>query len=306
MDDNAGLLQLNKEQVSVKIEDFIRMGMANLKKNGAIVGMSGGLDSSLVLKFCVNSLGKDKVFALLMPERDSEPRHLKDAINYCKELGIKYKVKKITLPLTAIGIYNLYPPTFFLKKSLIRKYVLEKEKDITNRLGKDPFLINLEGSEDPELAKGLAFYRIKHRLRSTILFYYSELMNYVYVGSANKSEWLTGFFVKYGDSIADIMPIADLYKTQLFELARFHGLPDYIINKQPSPDLIPGIIDEDMLGMSYERLDIILAGFERGLKNTEIAGIAGATEKDINRVSQITRMSARLREFPELLKLDTK
>lgn len=304
MVDNKELLQLDKEQVSGKIEDFIREGVSSLKKNGAIVGMSGGLDSSLVLKFCVNSLGKDKVFALLMPERDSEHRHLKDAINYCKELGVKYKVKKITWTLAAIGIYRLYPPTFFLKKSFIRRYVLEREKDIKNRLGKDPFLINLEGSEDLELAKGLAFYRIKHRLRSTILFFYAELFNYIYAGAANKSEWLTGFFVKYGDSIADIMPIADLYKTQLFELARFQGLPDYIINKQPSPDLIPGIIDEDMLGMSYERLDIILAGFERGLPDSEIAVIAGATEKDINRVKEITLKSAKLREFPEVLKLE--
>jgi NAD+ synthase len=303
MDNNIELLLLDKEKVSGKIEDFIRTSVTSLKKNGAIVGMSGGLDSSLVLKLCVNSLGREKVFALLMPERDSEPRHLKDAINYCKELGVRYKIKKITWPLAAIGIYGLYPPTFFLKKSFIRRYVLEREKDIADRLGKDPFLINLEGSEDPELAKGLAFYRVKHRLRSTILFFYSELLNYVYAGAANKSEWLTGFFVKYGDSIADIMPIADLYKTQLFELARFQGLPDYIINKQPSPDLIPGIIDEDMLGMSYKRLDMILAGFERGLPDNEIAGIAGAAEKDINRVREITQKSAKLREFPEVLEL---
>ena len=157
------------------------------------------------------------------------------------------------------------------------------------------YLANLTGSSDKELCRGSAYYRIKHRIRSVLLFYYAELNNYLLVGCANKSEWLTGFFVKYGDSIADIMPLISFYKTQIFAIADYLRLPDYIINKAPSPDLLPGIIDEDMIGIPYKKLDIILYGLEKKYSLDKIIDISGATYNEIKRVIEIMDKSRYLR-----------
>ena len=178
----------------------------------------------------------------------------------------------------------------------------EKEKTLSVRLKKDIFIANLEGSNDKEISRGIAFYRIKHRIRSTILFYYSELYNYLLVGCANKSEWFTGFFVKYGDSIADIMPIISLYKTQVFGMAKYLGLPDYLLEKAPSPDLIPGLNDEEALGISYKKLDLILACIEKGYPVDKIIQLSDSTEEEIKRVSIYIEKSDYLRKSPIFLK----
>jgi len=301
--ENNSLLELDLEQARKKIIDFIKKYTADLNKQGAVVGLSGGIDSALVLKLCVEALGSKNVIAVMLPERDSGGQNAIDAKKFASDLGVRVIYKKITNILSLIGIYRLYPPTFFIKKSLIEKFVNQKRKDLSSRLKKDMFIANLEGGSDKELSKGIAFYRIKHRIRSTILFYYSELNNYLLVGCANKSEWLTGFFVKYGDSIADIMPIISLYKTQVFDLSRYLKIPDYILEKAPSPDLLPGLVDEEALGITYKKLDLILYGFEKGFSTDKIISISGATEEDIERVSLYTEKSDYLRKWPIALQL---
>jgi NAD+ synthase len=296
--ENNNLLELDLEISKKNIIDFIIKYVKVLNKQGAVVGLSGGIDSALVLKLCVEALGADKVIAVMLPERDSDPKNIIDAKKFANELGVRIIYKKITSLLSAVGIYRLYPPTFFIKKSLIEKYVDRKRKDLSFRLQKDIFLANLEGSSDKELSKSIAFYRIKHRFRSAILFYYSELNNYLFVGCANKSEWLTGFFVKYGDSIADIMPIISLYKTQVFSISKYLKLPDYMLEKAPSPDLIPGLNDEEALGISYKKLDLILACLEKEFSTSEIINISGVTEEDIKRVSIYIEKSDYLRKWP--------
>ena len=301
--ENNNLLDLDLEESRKKITHFIRKNTSDLGKQGAVIGLSGGIDSALVLKLCSEALGPENVIAIMLPERDSGAQHAIDAKKFADSLGVKLIYKKITSLLSLIGIYRLYPPTFFLKKSVIERFVRNKRKDLSSRLNKDMFLANIEGGNDKELSKGIAFYRIKHRIRSTILFYYSELNNYLYVGCANKSEWLTGFFVKYGDSIADIMPIISLYKTQIFALSKYLKIPDYILEKAPSPDLIPGLVDEEALGISYKKLDLILYCFEKGFSTDEIINISGATKEDIERISLYTKKSDYLRKWPIMLQL---
>ena len=301
--ENKSLLELDLEEASKKIIDFIKKQTADLNKQGAVVGLSGGIDSALVLKLCVEALGSKNVIAVMLPERDSGGQNAIDAKKFAGELGVRVIYKKITGLLSMVGIYRLYPPTFFIKKSIIEKFVHQKRKDLSSRLQKDIFIANLEGGSDRELSKGIAFYRIKHRLRSTILFYYSELNNYLLAGCANKSEWLIGFFVKYGDSIADIMPLISLYKTQVFALSRYLKIPDYILEKAPSPDLLPGLVDEDALGITYKKLDLILYCFETGFPTGEIMSISEATEEEIKRVSLYTEKSDYLRKWPITLQL---
>ena len=286
------------------IIEFIRNYAIEHKRSGAVVGFSGGIDSALVLKLCVEALGSKNVLAVMLPERDSSPVNIKDAIRFAKVLDVKYIIKKLTPILTLAGIYRLYPPSFIFSRKFIERYTFKKRESISKRIGKDLFIANIEGGEDKELSKGIAYYRIKHRIRATILFYYSELNNYLLAGCANKSEWLTGFFVKYGDSIADIMPVIDLYKTQVFKMAGYLGVPDYILNKAPSPDLVPGLDDEDALGITYKELDLVLEGLEQGFSKEKIIEISGISGNDIERVLEMINKSEVLRTNPVFLKMN--
>ncbi len=287
-------LKLNTEN----LKDFIRGHAAKLKKDGAVVGVSGGLDSAVVLKLCSMAIGSKNVLAVILPERDSSAKNIQDALKLTKELGIKCIRKRITPILSLIGIYRMYPPSFLFKRSVVEKYINKKRKSISESLGEDLYISNLTGSSNKELCRGMAYYRIKHRVRSVLLFYYAELNNYLLVGCANKSEWMTGFFVKYGDSIADIMPIISFYKTQIFAIASYLKLPDYIIKKAPSPDLLPGVLDEDMIGIPYRKLDIILYGLEKKYSLSEIVSISSATYSEIKRVKEIVNKSEYLRKWP--------
>jgi len=154
--ENTNLLELDLEESRKNIIDFIRKHATDLNKQGAVVGLSGGIDSALVLKLCVEALSASKVIAVMLPERDSNPKHIIDAKKYANELGVRIIYKKITNILSLIGVYRLYPPTFLIKRSLIEKYVYQKKKDLSLRLQKDIFLANLEGSSDKELSKAIA------------------------------------------------------------------------------------------------------------------------------------------------------
>ena len=292
------LLDINTEKLLADILYFIRNYIIGLKKEGVLVGLSGGIDSCVVLKLCVEAVGKDNVLAVILPEKDSDSKNIKDALKFADSLDVRIIYKKITPFLWLLGVYNLYPPSFIIKKSLQEKFVKKERDKISKRIKEDIFIANLEGHSDKDLNKGIAYYRIKHRIRSSILFYYSELNNYLFVGTVNKTERITGFFVKYGDSIADIMPLNSLYKTQVIKLAKFLKIDESIIKKQPSPDLIPGIKDEDMIGLPYIKLDLILFGIENNYIDNDIIKISKASQTEINRVKKIIEKSEYLRAWP--------
>ena len=134
------LLEFDLEITKKNIIDFIRKYVIDLSKQGAIVGLSGGVDSALVLKLCVEALGYKNVIAVMLPERDSSGKNTIDAKKFASELGVRVIYKKLTNILSAIGVYRLYPPTFLIKRSLIEKYVYRKRKDLSLRLQKDIFL----------------------------------------------------------------------------------------------------------------------------------------------------------------------
>lgn len=262
------------------------------------MGLSGGIDSAVTLKLCTEALGSDRVLAVILPERDSDRKNILDAVKLAEKLKVKYIIKKITFILSLIGAYRLYPPSIFFKRSVVQRYITRKRESISEKVGGDLFIANLTGSHNKELCRGIAYYRIKHRIRSALLFYYAELNNYLLAGCANKSEWLTGFFVKYGDNIADIMPIISYYKTQVFAMADYLKLPAYITGKAPSPDLLPGITDEEMIGIPYRKLDLILYGLENSYSDDRIEKISGAGPDEIKKVKQIVKKSEYLRKWP--------
>jgi len=194
----------------------------------AVIGLSGGLDSSVVAKLMTNVLGKERVIGVLLPEKDfTDPWDLEDARHLSADLGIKTKE------------YDITP--------LVDVFIKQEPKLIELRPGGDYRYRNPYGN-------------VKARIRMIKLYIVSQMLpgSSSVMGTTDKSEWLMGYFTKYGDGGADLEPIINLYKTQVRGIARELGLPEGIISKKSSPNLIQGVTAEKELGFSYEELDPIL------------------------------------------------
>ncbi|MCX8094953.1 MAG: NAD(+) synthase [Caldisericia bacterium] len=258
-----------------RISNFINSFLNKLNKNKVVIGLSGGIDSAIVLKLLTLSIPKENIFALILPERDTDKKNLIDAINFAKDLGINYKIINISKVLSKFGIYLSVPyfilPTRKLRESYTRK-LYDKYREF---YGKSPFYlqydINEELLKNKWFFKGLAYLRIKHRIRMVTLYYNADLINGVVVGTTNKTEYLLGFFVKYGDYASDFEPIIHLYKSQIFKLGEFISLPNVFLNKKPSPDLLPGIEDEFSMGLNYLEIDRVLVRFLNNLPIEKIS-----------------------------------
>lgn len=262
--------------------ELIRQTVNRFHFEGCLIGISGGIDSAVVAALCCEAVGKENVLGLLLPERDSSKRTLKDSELVCEHLGISYKIKNISNIIRKTGAYLLKPPTRFIPRPIQEKYVKSKWQELAHQ---DTLIEDLEGKGNQEFLDGLAFYRIKHRIRMCLFYLEAERKNFAVMGTTNKTELLTGFYVKWGDDSTDIEPIMHLYKTQVFDLARTLKLPDVIIDKAPSPDLIPGITDEFALKISYIDLDRILGKMENG----EV--LERENPDQINRVNDILKAS---------------
>lgn len=294
----------DKKAIADKISGFIKESITELGRNGVVLGLSGGIDSALVAYLAVSALGKEKVLALFMPERDSSPLSRKHAYLVANSLGIEMIEINLTSVLRKIGIYRLEPQPLFFPRSFQEKYVLNKYLRFQDK-NETTFLKSQKGGEGKiEIMKGNAFLRIKHRLRMIMWYYHAELRNYLVLGCCNKTEKLVGYFVKYGDSGSDIDPIADLYKTQVRELAEYISVPKEIIEKRPAPDLIPGMTDEFALQMSYEKIDIILCGLENGLDEDKIIKEASVTKKDLEYIKILMKLAHQMNIVPPCPKIN--
>jgi NAD+ synthase len=283
------------------LESFIREHVEKLEREGVILGLSGGIDSAVVAALCARAVGPEKTLALVMPDRDSWREHIKDALSFAAQLGIKTKLINITPYLRKLGAYKLFfLHRFPLPKNIKAKLAHKAHAYFERKTGKTPFSAGILGIHDKQLDSYLknstAYYRIKHRLRMVLLYLHAERENRLVVGAANKTEYRIGFFVKHGcDDAADVMPLLHLYKTQVRELARALDLPARIINKAPSPDIIPGITDEEAIGIPYEKLDLILLALEKGWEIAEVAAVLELEQGVVERVTELTERSAHMR-----------
>lgn len=296
-------MHFDPERATRMIETFIIQQMEHFQREGAVLGLSGGIDSSLVATLLVRALGPDQVLALLLPERDSHPSSKSDALREIERLGINHREINLTPLLSALGIYKLLPlrilGTRRIKEGVVRQQHEKQEKN----LGEMPFLAGLLGTQQIKQGQklinaGNAYTRAKHRARLLTLYYVADLENRLVVGTTNKSESLSGFVVKWGDNVADIEPILPLYKTQVRELAAHLGVPAYILDKPPSPDLLPGIVDEYALGVDYPTLDQILFGLEENWGEARLQETTGGSPELIAHVRELYRRSRHMRELP--------
>lgn len=251
----------NPTEEADKIRNFLKRFIEDHGFKGATIGVSGGIDSAVVLFLLKDVIDKSRIKALILPERDSSPQSVEDANLVCQKAGIDCELRPITSILRKLGIYNLQPPAFFAPYSVKAKYALNKWKELA---GDEAYIKDITLDGDEEFLKGLAYYRAKHRVRMCVLYMEAEMRGYTVVGTTNKTEWLTGFYVKWGDDATDVEPLLHLYKTEVFKLAEHLGVPKRIIEKPPTPDLIPGVTDEFALGMKYQEIDEILMAMESG------------------------------------------
>ena len=297
-------MEITPEKATLSLENFIREYTDKLEREGVILGLSGGIDSAVIAVLCVRALGPKKTFALIMPEKDSKKEHTQDALNLARELNIEAKLVDITPYLAELGVYKLFPLDKILSLGKLKGALVKKAYHFYGRkTGKLPFLESLSGFKDkeysPYLAKGNAYYRVKHRLRMILLYLYGELENRLVVGAANKSEYKIGYFVKHGcDDATDIMPLLNLYKTQVRELARYLNIPAKIIEKPPSPDVMPGLAaDEEVMSISYEKMDLILLALEKSWKVSDIVKALEIEKDEVVYIKNLMQKSEHMRKI---------
>jgi NAD+ synthase len=296
-------MNIDPVRVTHIIEDFIVDKLAEFKRDGAILGVSGGVDSALTVTLLFRALGSDRVHALLLPERDSSPSSKSDALITLKRLNIQSTEVNLTPILSEIGIYKQIPLQFLGTRRIKETIVRQQHQHQVEALGEQPFLAGLVGTRDlgeeqKVIDTGNAYARIKHRMRMVVLYYYAELRNLMVVGTTNRSEALTGFVVKWGDNVADIEPILPLYKTQVFQLAEHLGVEPEIIAKAPSPDLIPGVVDEFALGIDYPTLDKILWGLDHAMSTSQMIQTYQVSEAQVRHVRELVNRSQHIRQLP--------
>ncbi|MHA1199509.1 MAG: NAD(+) synthase [Candidatus Heimdallarchaeaceae archaeon] len=297
-------LKLDIPKVCDEIEVFIRETMNNLNRDGAVVGVSGGLDSAVTASLTVRSLGKERVHLFNLPERDSKPIHKKHAKKLANHLGIKLKTRSITPVVRASKSYRLLPIGLILSRRIRgalmkfgRSRMLSSDEEnniLSNRLHPKP---------NSWIAKGNVYAVTKHRMRMVLLYQFAELNNFMVVGAANKTEWLTGTFCKWGvDHCADLMPLIHIYRIQLEQIAEYLEIPDYIRLKYADPDVLPGIMNKGELLGSFALADQVLIASENGSKLPELYEAYG--KKNVEYVLTLKKLSAQMRESPYHLTSD--
>lgn len=291
-------LHLNCEQETARITDAIRTHIQKtLHRQGAVIAVSGGVDSSVAASLCVRALGKERVFALLLPEKDSATETTPPGLLIINHLGIPYATEDITGTLEALSCYSL-------RADAIRQVIPEFEphwkfKIVLQSLKTSDqyrfFTVVVEKPDRSRLTARLtacayrqlvAATNFKQRVRKMKEYYHVDRLNYADIGTPNRLEYDQGFFVKLGDGAADIKPIAHLYKTQVYQLAEYLGVPESIRSRPPSTDTysLPQTQEEFYFSLPYDQMDICLFGRNQDLSTATVADICGLTPDQVARV----------------------
>ncbi len=288
----------NVADLKENLPGFIKKTVIDqFKKDGIVIGVSGGVDSALIATLAVEALGASHVYGLILPEKESNSSSRELAIQLCRKLKIPYSEVTITPVLQAFDIYaqkesllkelfpqydpaihttNLFLPPGIGSGTLLAlpsiRLSNEKESVSTKRLSAQQYL------------KLISLQNVKQRTRMIALYMQAEKMNYVVSGTTNKSELLCGYFVKFGDGGVDIEPIADMYKLQVYKLSELLKIDKKIISRAPSPDTWSHFTsDEDFyLRMPYDILDQLLYAEEHNLPPEIVQKCTGLSSDQMN------------------------
>ena len=293
-------LKIDPSRAVSEITGLILGCMQNLNRKIAVIGLSGGLDSSLATALTVKALGPENVQVYYLPEVDSKPIHAKHAKLVSEQLGLDLRTISISPALRALNVYNLLPLRFVPGRKL-KNMLVDYGKGRFLKFSEGEFLnVRLKGKGGYWLAKGNAYASAKHRVRSVALYKEAEKQRGLVVGAANKTEWLTGTFILWGcDHCADIMPLIHLYRSQLEVLADYLKLPPVILAKKADPDILPGLDDKGSLLGSFKEADLILWGLQQDISQTELESQFGKDR--VMYIRDLLTNSAYYRETPYTL-----
>jgi NAD+ synthase len=300
------------EETERLIQELRKTVGFKLKKRGVVIGVSGGVDSSVVLALCANAFGPEKVFAVMMPERDSSSESKKLATILCDKLKVNYVLEDITEAVDGFGCYRrrdeavkrVYPEYDAVKHKM--KIVLKDDKEAKGKINIFYLTIIMENGSEKSFRLPLAEYlqivassNFKQRSRMSMLYYYADAKNYAVIGTGNKNEHEQGFFVKYGDGGADVKPIAHLFKTQVYQLAEYLAVPDEIRLRVPTTDTYSAeqTQEEFFFKLPFDLLDRIWYGWEKDFPVDEIAKSLNLTNTQVEIVINDIRQKILTTEY---------
>ncbi|MBR0695051.1 NAD(+) synthase [Bradyrhizobium lablabi] len=268
-----------------------------LGRRGAIVGLSGGIDSSVVAALCARAFGETKVLGLLMPERDSSSDSLRLGRAVATQLRLTTIVEEIAPALEALGAYRR-------QREAIQAVVPEYGDDwkcklvLGSILERDGFNITRLTVQSPDGAIStarlppdvylqiVAATNYKQRVRKMTEYYHADRLKYAVAGTQNRLEHDQGFFVKQGDSDADVMPIAHLYKSQVYQLAEYLGIDEEIRRRPPTSDTfsMPQSQEEFYFAAPYRLTDLCMYAVNHGISAEDVAEATCISATQVQRV----------------------
>jgi NAD+ synthase len=292
------VLEIDAGRVANEIEEGIReIVLRRLRRKGAIVGLSGGIDSSVTAALCARALGKDRVLGVLMPEDESSQDSLLLANLLADAIGISTVVENIGPTLEALGCYRH-------RDEAIRKVIPEyrtgwKSKIVLPNLVEGSYyqiFSVVAQSPDGEMRRArltpdaylgiVAATNFKQRTRKMLEYYHADRLWYAVAGTPNRLEYALGFFVKNGDGAADFKPIAHLYKTQVYDLGKFLGVPEEILRRPPTTDTysLEQSQEEFYFSLPLDKMDLCLYGKNAGVSAAEVGAAIGLTAEQVKHV----------------------
>jgi len=290
-------LKLDCSAAAEQIVEGIRGILTRFRKRGLVVGLSGGIDSSVTAALCVRAVGPGRVFGIHMPEKDSAADTLELSRLISDHFGIESIVEEITPVLDAVKCYSRQDEAIRLaipeygpgwKSKIISENVIDRQ-------GFNFFQVVAQSPGGHLVQRRLSLHaylgivaatNFKQRVRKMMEYYHADRLNYAVAGTPNRLEYDQGFFVKLGDGAADVKPIAHLYKSQVYQLAEFLGVPGEVCRRPPTTDTysLPQGQDEFYFALPYHQMDLCLFGKNHGHAPEEVASLAGLSTEDVQRV----------------------
>jgi NAD+ synthase len=305
------VLHIDAGQEAGRAETAIRAEvLGHLRRRGAVVGLSGGIDSSVVASLCVRALGSRHVVGLLMPDRDSSEEALRLGTLLAERLGIAFVVEDLTGALTALGCYERQLEAIRMavpeyqdgwRCKLVLPSLLDGDRlNLVRLTTADPEGVERSSRMPPDAYRQIvAATNYKQRVRTMTAYYHADRLHYAVAGTPNRLEYDQGFFVKQGDGAADFKPIAHLYKTQVYQLAEFLAVPEEICLRPPTTDTfsMTQSQEEFYFALPYPEMDLCLWAYEHAVPASEVAPVVGLRVEQVERIFRDIEAKRRVAQY---------